>query len=635
MLAVYAATTVGTCQSAEEKHWLPVGLKALEERKFNEAIEPLTKAIKQSSISSSANYHNAVVAISKVTNPEQYFEIKGRNQYVLHSYTARGIAYSNLNDDKKAIEDFTSALIAFTKSAKATCNRGRSYMRLKMVNEAMKDFDAAIKIAPNLAEAYANRAIAYRMLRQNEKAEADTKKAAELRKDPEHEFIEQSFHRDSLIADGLNLNPKNVVLLTESGMVLFNTNREVKAIEQFKKAIQVDPKFFEAHGGLADCYMSLENFDAALACAKKAEKLRPNDGKSLIRIGMIYYNSDRLKEGAPYMRRILKLPAKTAEQFRYRTLCYLGLGDYREALKENEKSLRLEPRHARSWDDRALCFANLKRYSEAIAAQNQSISLKPDFAGAYIHRAQIYLKLHRLEDADNDLDRALALSPKDKEIYRVKGALEAMKGNLELSFADGQTGTNPVNRYTKAITKDMLKKEIARYSKIISTIPSQPAPFYDRAVLNIAMENLSAGIEDLRTFLSLSKWNGRSSSYAASLLVLALRESGRGKEADAVLRTATQRLSAANTVPILELLSGKATEQTLLKNSKSGNTETRDRLFLGIYFWQAKRIPEAKAQLDWVYNKGDQNIDEYVLVSIYRQKLALTPRKELRQFDNR
>ncbi len=61
------------------------------------------------------------------------------------------------------------------------------------------------------------------------------------------------------------------------------------------------------------------------------------------------------------------------------------------------------------------------------------------------------------------------------------------------------------------------------------------------------MENLGAGIEDLRTFLSLSKWNGRSSSYAASLLVLALRESGREQEAEAVLKTATQRLSAANT----------------------------------------------------------------------------------------
>lgn len=180
LLAVYAATTVGTSHSAEEKHWLPVGLKALEERKFNEAIEPLTKAIKQSCISSSSNYHNAVVAVSKVTTPDQYFEVKGRNQYVLHSYTARGIAYSNLKDDKRAIEDFTSALLAFSKSAKATCNRGRSYMRLKMLNEALKDYNAAIKIAPNLAEAYANRAVAYRMLRQNDKAEADTKKAAEL-----------------------------------------------------------------------------------------------------------------------------------------------------------------------------------------------------------------------------------------------------------------------------------------------------------------------------------------------------------------------------------------------------------------------------------------------------------------------
>ncbi len=147
-------------------------------------------------------------------------------------------------------------------------------MRLKMVNEALKDFNTAIQIAPNLAEAYANRAVVYRQLRQNEKAEVDMKKAAELRKTPEHEFIEQTFHRDSLIADGLKLNPKNVVLLTESGMVCLNTNQQNKGIEQFRKAIQADPKFFEAYGGLADCYLTLENYDAALVAAKQSRKAK-------------------------------------------------------------------------------------------------------------------------------------------------------------------------------------------------------------------------------------------------------------------------------------------------------------------------------------------------------------------------
>ena len=380
--------------------------------------------------------------------------------------------------------------------------------------------------------------------------------------------------------------------------------------------------------------MSQENYDAALVLAKQAEKLKPNDRTTVIRLGLIYYNSHRLKEGAPYMKRILKLPAKTGEDYRYRTLCNLALDNPREALKENEQAIKLDPRSPRNWDDRAMCLNDLKRYSEAIQAATQAIRFKPIWSTAYVHRAQIYAKLHNLEEADDDLDRAQQLSPNDKEIFRIKAAVEALKGNLELSFADGQTGRDPFTRSTKPVNKDTLKKEIARYTKIIATIPSQPAPFYDRAVLNIAMDNLGPGIADLNTFLKLSKWHGRSSSYAACLLALMLRENGKVEESKEIIKTAAQRLTAANSVPFLEFLAGKTNEQALLAKSKTTNTETRDRIFFGIYLLQEKRIVDAQAQLDWVQKKGDQNIDEYVLVSIYLQKAALIPRKVHRQFDS-
>ncbi len=635
LLAALAATSVGNVHSAEEKFWLPVGLKALQERKYKDAIEPLTKAIKQSSISWSADYHSAVVATSKVRTDKEYFEIKNRNMYVINSCTARGVAYGSLGEYKKAIDDFNLALRAFSVSPKAMCNRGRAYLSLKMPQEAIKDFDAAIKLAPNLAEAYTNRAAAFRMLGMPQRAEADSRKAELVRKDTEHEFVETIFHRECLVNDALKMNPKNVVLLTERGMVCLSSNQIDKGIEYFKKAIQIDPNFFEAYGGLSDCYMNQENYDAALAMAKQQEKMKPNDSKALIRIGLIYFNSNRLKEGAPYLRRILKLPCKTAEDYRFRGLCQIGLGKPREALVDIEKSLKLDPRNPHAWDDRAMCLHELKLYSEAIQAENRALNLKPNFPSGYIHRAQMYAKLHSLEAADADLDRALELSPNDKSAYRIKSAVEALRGNLELSFADGQTGNNPFNRSSRPITKAELIKEISRYSKIISTIPSQPAPFYDRAVLRIAMENLPAGIEDLRSFLRLSKWNGRSASYAASLLALTLRENGQANDADEVLKTAAKRMTPANSVPIIDFLLRKKDQQAMLKASMAGNTETRDRLLLGIYLWQNKKYAEAKTQLDWVQNKGDQNIDEYVLVSVYRQRLALTPRKERRQFDSR
>lgn len=619
---------------AEEKFWLGDGLRLLHARKFEEALVPLTKAIKQSSNSWSSEYQNTVAVMAKVRKVEEYFEIKNHNMYVINACTARGVAYGSIGEDQKAIDDFNLAMKAFTVSPKARCNRGRVYLRQKKPELAIKDFDAAIQQTTHLAEAYEGRAKAYQMLGEHRRAEADMRRAAVVRNDPENEFVETVFHRECLVDDALRLNPKNAVLLSEKGIVCLNTNKLEKGIEYFKKAVASDPNLFEAYGGMADCYMNKENYDDALVMAKKQEKMRPGDSKALMRMGLIYYNSHRLKEGAPYLKRILKLPAKTAEEFRFRGLCYIGLGQPREALLELDKSIKLDKKNPHAWDDRAMCFYDLKRYSEAIKAENEAISINANLASFYVHRAQMYAKLHSLEAADADLETALSIAPNDKSIYRIKSAVEAMRGNLELSFADGQT-SNTMHRTTKAITREELIKESARYSKIIATIPSQPAPYYDRAMLRIAMENLPAGIDDLRNFLKLSKWNGRSSSYAASLLVLTLRENGQPKEADEILRSASQRMNAANTVPILEFLIGKKDQPSMLKSSAAGNTETRDRLFLGIYLLQNKKYAEAKTQFDWVQNKGDQNIDEYVLVSVYNRRLGSIPRKEPRQSDSR
>lgn len=620
--------------TAEEKFWLGDGIRLLEARKFEEALIPLTKAIRQSSNSWSSDYHNTLVVMTKVKTPDQYFEIKNHHMYVINACTARGVAHGSLGQDQKAIEDFNLAIKAFTVSPKAKCNRGRVYLRQGKPELALKDFNEAIQQTTHLAEAYAGRAKAYQMLGQPQRAEGDMRRANIVRSDPENEFVETTFHRDRLVDDALRMNPRNPVLLTEKGMECLNSNRLDKGIEYFKQAIAIDPSLFEAYGGMADCYLNQENYDAALVMAKKQEQMKPGNSRALMRMGLIYINSKRLKEGAPYLKRILQLPAKTAEEYRFRGLCYIGLEKPREALLELEKSVKLNDKNPHAWDDMGMCLHDLKRYSEAIKAENKAVSVDPNYATGYVHRAQIYAKLHSLEAAEADLDRALALAPKDKSIYRIKSAVEAMRGNLELSFADGQTG-NSVQRATRAITKVELIKESAHYSKIISTIPSQSAPYYDRALLRITLENLPGGIEDLRSFLRLSKWVGRSSSYAASLLVLTLRENGQPKGADEILKIAEKRMTPSNTVPILEFLLGKKQQEAMLKASANGNTETRDRLFLGIHLLQNKKIAEAKTQFDWVQKRGDQNIDEYVLVSVYCQKLGLIPKKERRQSDSR
>lgn len=633
-IAISGTFTVAVPSGAKQKLFLQDGLKNLEAGKYDDALVSLTNAIQQSSDKDFNNFNKTAELTSKVKSLDEFLEIGAHSMYIVNSRIARGVLHSKMKHEKEAFADFNAALVAFPFSAKALCNRGRLYLQLNKPNEALKDLNESVRLAPRLPEAFANRAIAYRLLHDTTKEKKDLQAVVELKKDEGHIYSEQPFHRRKLAESAYQINPKNVIMLTDMGYTCAKNNEVLKAIPYFKKAIAVKRDFIEAYGGLIDCYLDQENYEAALSTAKTAERINPNDRTILIRLTMIYKNTERMKEAAPYIERILKMPAKSGEDYRFRALCYMATDRPREALQNTEKSLTLNPRNFRNWDDKALSLTDLKRYSEALKAENQAIDIKPNFTTGYIHRAQIHSKLHNLEAADADLEKALRLDPSDKEIYRIKGAVEAMKGNFELSMADGQTGSSPFKRSVKAVSPDALKKEIASYSKVIATIPSQAAPYYDRALLFIASDDLKAGITDLKTFLKLSKWNGHASAYAASLLILVLRENGEPDNANQTLKLAAEHFPPNKTVPILDLLCGRINAQTLLKKTAGTNAETREHLLLGIHLWQTKQLAPAQQQFDWVLQKGDQNIDEYVLVSNYLRKLVLTPRKELHQFDS-
>jgi len=61
-----------------------------------------------------------------------------------------------------------------------------------------------------------------------------------------------------------------------------------KAIENFKKAIELDPFYQSAYYGLGLAYLEVSNFEEAIRCFKKVLELKSDDGEAMLHLGFTY-----------------------------------------------------------------------------------------------------------------------------------------------------------------------------------------------------------------------------------------------------------------------------------------------------------------------------------------------------------
>ena len=78
------------------------------------------------------------------------------------------------------------------------------------------------------------------------------------------------------------------ITLYKSGMTRFAQQDFVGALEDFKKALDIDPEFADVLQSVAHVYEKLEDYDAALDYAQKAVECNPDDFLAHTSLSMFY-----------------------------------------------------------------------------------------------------------------------------------------------------------------------------------------------------------------------------------------------------------------------------------------------------------------------------------------------------------
>jgi adenylate cyclase len=198
----------------------------------------------------------------------------------------------------------------------------------KGLKEAIRDFESAIRHDPNFALAYTGLADAYSILA-----------SYSLEYVPPRE----AFPKAKIAAEkALALDDHLAEAHTSLGMIKFYYDWDWAGAEaEFKRALELNPGYPQAHQYYADLVKSFGRFDEALSEMREALKLDPLSYSANTGIGHVLYLSRQYDEAIDHYRKVIESDPTFVPARLWFGRPYLQKGMFKEAIEQVEEAVKL------------------------------------------------------------------------------------------------------------------------------------------------------------------------------------------------------------------------------------------------------------------------------------------------------
>jgi tetratricopeptide (TPR) repeat protein len=190
----------------------------------------------------------------------------------------------------------------------------------------------------------------------------------------------------------------------------------VRAAEEFKKVLALDPGLVEAEANLGLAYQSQFEYDLAVRHLTKALRERPNLLGPTVIVGMDYLKLGSPQKAIPYLQSALKLDPSNPEARQALASAYLGQENFRSAAEEFRQIAVLDSDKSEAW------FKLGHEYLELAA----SLAYK----GAHLYRespwghrflGDLLFQRSRFEDAVKEYEKALTADSRQTGLHTSLG----------------------------------------------------------------------------------------------------------------------------------------------------------------------------------------------------------------------
>lgn len=211
-----------------------------------------------------------------------------------------------------------------------------------------------------------------------------------------------------------------------------------RAIEFYKKAIDLDPNFAAAYAGLAGAYAARPIYgypetwyDSAIEMGNKAISIDPNLSEGYAALGYVYHFKGWHRKAIAALKKALELNPNYARAAGVLGKVYWTMGRLEDALPLMLKYAELDPTSAIACRYVGSVYDSLGNSLKAKQWYEKSIALDPAYLEGYVYLGYLNLNEGNVPEARRISQKALSISPDSPGVLELTTDLELYEGNYE------------------------------------------------------------------------------------------------------------------------------------------------------------------------------------------------------------
>ncbi|MCD4674271.1 MAG: tetratricopeptide repeat protein [Anaerolineaceae bacterium] len=205
------------------------------------------------------------------------------------------------------------------------------------------------------------------------------------------------------------------------GTALLFQNEYQKALADYEKAIQINPKNPVAHLDKGRCLLKLDELDLALASTRTSIELNPQLGDSYANLGNIYEKKemhDLAIENYSLAIKYFTNNNEKSDAFFRRAKCQMKSRNFMQAIDDFTDAISLEPNDENLLiylQNRALAYYTIKQYQDALCDIEKLIEAEPKSTTFRLLRVEVLMRQQRKTDLQKFLKEIVSTTENREE----------------------------------------------------------------------------------------------------------------------------------------------------------------------------------------------------------------------------
>lgn len=288
--------------------------------------------------------------------------------------------------------------------------------------EQLAEYTQEIQENPNDPNAYISRAKEYYKTNQLEPAIRDMEKAVSLdtTKAENYLLLAEMYEKRPYVKGVINalehvvqINPKDKNSALKLGILNFQVKNRDASFKYLNMALRLDPTNAEAFYYRGYNYREVEMPDKAIENFQRAIDLKPDYFDAFLQMGLLHAEKgDKKAEG--YYSSALRLQPNSLKALYARGMYYQENDSNQKAIDDFEKILTFDPDFLTTQYNIGYNYYLLKEYQKAIPYLTKAIQLHPENPHPYKTRALCFAAMNRTQEAAEDNKRAKELEGEKK-----------------------------------------------------------------------------------------------------------------------------------------------------------------------------------------------------------------------------